>query len=211
MLVGRCVPNNNWSSALIGRCALISRPDSTVGGKLTNHSYLLAGYFRGTRVCLLFLAAIFASMRISIILLRCFHLRTFKTSVHIIRQMQKPRLAAYIIVFDGKMRTLTPINATVPRQVAFTSVSKEPVSYWCVLIFLKIPNYCMFSYATMWNDGIKCWERKETNIPKHAGKYDRFGGCCYVTSGMGVGSARQSSKTRGFYLRIYKCFGILPR
>ena len=30
------------------------------------------------------LAAIFASMRISIILLRCFHLRTFKTSVHII-------------------------------------------------------------------------------------------------------------------------------
>ena len=53
--------------------------------------------------------------------------------------MQKPRLAAYIIVFDGKMRTLTPINATVPRQVAFTSVSnsKEPASYWCVLIFLN--------------------------------------------------------------------------
>ena len=30
------------------------------------------------------LAAIFASMRISIILFRCFHLRTFITSVHII-------------------------------------------------------------------------------------------------------------------------------
>ena len=56
--------------------------------------------------------------------------------------MQKPRLAAYIIVFDGKMRTLTPINATVPRQVAFTSVSKEPVSYWCVLIFLKMGLKC---------------------------------------------------------------------
>ena len=56
--------------------------------------------------------------------------------------MQKPRLAAYIIVFDGKMRTLTPINATVPRQVAFTSVSKEPVSYWCVLIFLKMCLKC---------------------------------------------------------------------
>ena len=56
------------------------------------------------------LAAIFASMRISIILLRCFHLRT--------------------------------INATVPRQVAFTSVSKEPVSYWCVLIFLKMGLKC---------------------------------------------------------------------
>ena len=40
------------SSALIGRYALISRPDSTVGGKLTNHSYhfqLLPGYFPGTR------------------------------------------------------------------------------------------------------------------------------------------------------------------
>ena len=52
MLVGRCVPNNNWSSALIGRCALISRPDSTVGGKLTNHSYLgyLPDIFEG-RAC----------------------------------------------------------------------------------------------------------------------------------------------------------------
>ena len=141
MLVGRCVPNNNWSSALIGRCALISRPDSTVGGKLTNHIYLLAGYFRGTRVCLLF-------WRQS--LLRC-GFRSFYSDVSICArlkhqstkfQMQKPRLAAYIIVFDGKMRTLTPINATVPRQVAFTSVSKEPVSYWCVLIFLIMGLKC---------------------------------------------------------------------
>ena len=86
MLVGRCVPNNNWSSALIGRCALISRPDSTVGGKLTNHSYLSTCriFSRDAARVSIVLAAIFASLRISIILLRCFHLRTFKTSVHII-------------------------------------------------------------------------------------------------------------------------------
>ena len=86
------------------------------------------------------LAAIFASMRISIILLRCFHLRTFKTSVHIISDAK----TASSCMFDGKMRTLTPINAMVPRQVAFTSVSntKEPVSYWCVLIFLKMGLKC---------------------------------------------------------------------
>ena len=50
------------SSALIGRCALISRPDSTVGGKLTNHSYhfqLLPGYLQGR--ARLDLAAILAS------------------------------------------------------------------------------------------------------------------------------------------------------
>ena len=67
MLVGRCVPNANWSSALIGRCALISRPDSTVGGKLTNHSYhfkYLLDIFHG-HARLVDLAAIFASMGIN--------------------------------------------------------------------------------------------------------------------------------------------------
>ena len=66
MLVGRCVPNANWSSALIGRCALVSRPDSTVGGKLTNHSYhfkYLLDIFHGH--ARLDLAAIFASMCIN--------------------------------------------------------------------------------------------------------------------------------------------------
>ena len=66
MLVGRCVPNANQSSALIGRCALVSRPDSTVGGKLTNHSYhfkyLLDIFHRHARQDL---AAIFASMDIN--------------------------------------------------------------------------------------------------------------------------------------------------
>ena len=66
MLVGRCVPNTNWSPALIGRCALVSRPDSTVGGKLTNHiyhfKYLLDVFHGHTR---LDLAEIFASMGIN--------------------------------------------------------------------------------------------------------------------------------------------------
>ena len=87
------------------------------------------------------LAAIFASMRISIILLRCFHLRTFKTSVHLTSDA-KTASSCIHYCFDGKMRTVMPINATVPRQVAFTLVSKEPVSCWCVLIFLKMGLKC---------------------------------------------------------------------
>ena len=68
MLVGRCVPNTNWSSALIGRCALDSRPDSTVGGKLANHSYhfkylYLLDIFHGH--ARLGLAGIFASTGIN--------------------------------------------------------------------------------------------------------------------------------------------------
>ena len=79
------------SSALIGRCALISRPDSTVGGKLTNHSYhfqLLPGNFPGTRtprfggnICLNWLQLFHA---FSSFLLRCFHPTSFKTSLHIL-------------------------------------------------------------------------------------------------------------------------------
>ena len=79
------------SSALISRCALISRPDSTVGGKLTNHSYhfqLLPGYFPGRHaprfggnLCLNWLQLFHA---FSSFLLRCFHPASFKTSLHII-------------------------------------------------------------------------------------------------------------------------------
>ena len=51
------------SPALIGRCALISRPDLTVGGKFTNHSLTIFNYFldifQGS--ARLDLAAIFAS------------------------------------------------------------------------------------------------------------------------------------------------------
>ena len=84
--------------------------------------------------------------------------------------MQKPHLAAYIIVFDGKMLTLMPIlNASSvprPRQVDFC----RPIEGTCQLLVRfylskngsKMPNYIMFSYATMWNDEIKCCERKET-------------------------------------------------
>ena len=79
------------SSALIGRCALISRLDSTVGGKLTNHSYhfqLHPGYFPGTlaprfggNLCLNWLKLFHA---FSSFLLRCLHPTSFKTSLHII-------------------------------------------------------------------------------------------------------------------------------
>ena len=55
---------------------------------------------------------------------------------------------------------------------------------------------------------------REKKLSKHSetcgGNMTDLADVCYVTSGMGVGSARQSSKTRGFDLRIYKCFGILP-
>ena len=90
------------------------------------------------------LAAIFASLRISIILLRCFHLRTFKTSVHIISDAKTASSCIQYCVWWENIDYIdaTPINATVPHQVAFTSVSKEPVSYWCVLIFLKMGLKC---------------------------------------------------------------------
>ena len=82
--------------------------------------------------------------------------------------MQKPPLAAYIIEFDGKMRTLTPIlKATVPRRVDFCieGTCQLLVRFYLSKMGLKcqiIKKIIMFSYATMWNDGIKCWERKET-------------------------------------------------
>ena len=75
MLVGWCIPNVNWLSALIGRCALVSRPDSTVGGKLTNHSLTVGGKLTNHSFKYLLdifhgharldLAAIFASMGIN--------------------------------------------------------------------------------------------------------------------------------------------------
>ena len=102
------------SSALIGRCALFSRPDSTVGSKLTNHSHhfqLLPEYFPGTRaprfggnLCLNWLQLFHA---FSSFLLRCFHPASFKTSLHISFQMQKPPLVTYIIAFYGSMQTFS--------------------------------------------------------------------------------------------------------
>ena len=108
------------SSALIGRCALISRPDSTGGGKLTNHSYhfqLLPGYFPGTRAprfggnpCLNWLKLFHA---FSSFLLRCFHPASFKTSLHIISDAKTTFtvLATHIIAF---MANVYADNTTVP-------------------------------------------------------------------------------------------------
>ena len=104
------------SSALIGRCALISRPDSTVGGKLTNHSYhfqLLPGYFPGTRAprfggnpCLNWLQLFHA---FSSFLLRCFHLASFKTSLHIISDAKTTFSHTHYCIY-GSMQTFTPIT-----------------------------------------------------------------------------------------------------
>ena len=84
-LVGRCVPNGNPIVGVNRQVCIEFRLDSTVGGKLTKHSY----HFRAR----LDLAAIFASTGIdyfsffhafSSFLLRCFHPTSFKTSFHII-------------------------------------------------------------------------------------------------------------------------------
>ena len=89
------------------------------------------------------LAAIFASLRISIILLRCFHLRTIKTSVHIISDAKTASSCIqYCVWWENANFNANKRNGPSPRQVAFTSVSKEPVSYWCVLIFLKMGLKC---------------------------------------------------------------------
>ena len=105
------------SSALIGKCALIYRPDSTVGGKLTNHSYdfqLLPGYFPGSRASIfggnlcfnwLQLFHAFASF-----LLRSFHPTLCKTSLHILSDAKKNTFSYIHIAFYGSMHTFTLIT-----------------------------------------------------------------------------------------------------
>ena len=120
------------SSALIGRCALVSRPDSTVGGKFTNHSsylQLLPGYFHrfGGNLCLnwhqLGLCHGFSSF-----LLCCFHPTSFKTSLHMISDA-KNTFSYIIIAFYGSMQTFTPITQRSPflglSDNKLTSRSKE--------------------------------------------------------------------------------------
>ena len=81
-LVGRCVPNFNPIVVANRQVCIEFMLDSTVGGKLTNHSY----HFRAR----LDLAAIFAPTGIDYFthfrhfLFRCFHPTSFKTSLHII-------------------------------------------------------------------------------------------------------------------------------
>ena len=124
MLVGRCVPNANWSSALIGRCALISRADSTVGGQLTNHSYhfnYFLDIFRGRvprfggKLCLSWhqLCHAFSSF-----LLRCFHPTSFKTSLHIISDA-KPTSSCIQYCILWQYANIYVDNSTVPRQICF--------------------------------------------------------------------------------------------
>ena len=54
-------------------------------------------------------------------------------------------------------------------------------------------NCTTFSYATMWNDGIKCWERKQVNISGNVGKYDLFAVCCYQRDGRLIGATIKQS------------------
>ena len=109
VLVGRCVPNVNPIVGANRQVCIGFRLDSTVGGKLTNHSY----HFRVR----LDLAAIFASTGIDYFTHFCFvvsiqpRLKHHSTSF----QMQKPPLATYIIAFYGSMKTFTLITQlTIP-------------------------------------------------------------------------------------------------
>ena len=99
-LVGRCVPNVNPIVGANRQVCIEFRLDSTVGGKLTNHSY----HFRAR----LDLAPMCASTGIDYFThFRhfCFvvsiqpHLKHHSTSF----QMQQPPLATYIIAFYGSM------------------------------------------------------------------------------------------------------------
>ena len=101
-LVVRCVPNVNPIIGANRQVCIEFRFDSTVGGKLTNHSYHRAR---------LDLAAIFASTGIDYFM----HFRHFCFVVSIQPrlkhhstsfQMQKTPLATYIIAFYGSMQTL---------------------------------------------------------------------------------------------------------
>ena len=70
-------------------------------------------------------------------------------------------------------------------------------------------NCTTFSYATMWNDGIKCWERKQVNISGNVGKYDLFAVCCYQRDGRLIGATIKQSTWFLFLSGIYistSCF-----
>ena len=133
-LVGRCVPNVNPIVGANRQVCIEFRLDSTVGGKLTNHSY----HFRAR----LDLAAIFASTGIDYFT----HFRHFCFVVSIQPrlkhhstsfQMQKPPLATYIIAFYGSMQTFTLITQRSLflglSDNMLISRSKEITSHWSAI------------------------------------------------------------------------------
>ena len=133
-LVGRCVPNVNPIVGANRQECIEFRLNSTVGGKLTNHSY----HFRAR----LDLAAIFAPTCIHYFthfrhfLLRCFHPTSFKTSLHIISDAKTP-LATYIIACYGSMQTFTLITQRSLflglSDNRLISRSKEITSHWSAI------------------------------------------------------------------------------
>ena len=134
-LVGRCVPNVNPIVGANRQVCIEFRLDSTVGGKLTNHSY----HFRAR----LDLAAIFASTGIDYFT----HFRHFCFVVSIQPrlkhhstsfQMQKLPLATYIIAFYGSMQqTFTLITQRSLflglSDNKLISRSKEITSHWSAI------------------------------------------------------------------------------
>ena len=133
-LVGRCVPNVNPIVGTNRQVCIEFRLDSTVDGKLTNHSY----HFRAR----LDLAAIFASTGIDYFT----HFRHFCFVVSIQPrlkhhstsfQMQKPPIATYIIAFYGSMQTFTLITQRSLflglSDNKLISRSKEITSHWSAI------------------------------------------------------------------------------
>ena len=133
-LVGRCVPNGNPIVGANRQVCIEFRLDSTVGGKLTNHSY----HFRAR----LDLAAIFASTGIEYFR----HFRHFCFVVSIQPrlkhhstsfQMQKPPLATYSIAFYGSMQTFTLITQRSLflglSDTKLISRSKEITIHWSAI------------------------------------------------------------------------------
>ena len=120
---------------------------------------LLPGYFPGTRnLCLNYQSC----HAFSSFLLRCFHLHAFKTPVNIISDAKTASCyIRYCILWQNA--NFYANNATVPRQVDFRieGTCQLLVRFYLSKNGFKMSNYIMSAYATMWNDGIKCWERKQ--------------------------------------------------
>ena len=132
------------SSALIGRCALISRPDSTVGGKLTNQlpfsttSWIFSRDARAYiwRQSLPQLASIISC--IFSFLLRCFHPASFKTSLHIISDAKTTfSHTRYFILWQHA--NFYADNSTVPGSFHVKSTEFWPF-FQKVILFSKFQN-----------------------------------------------------------------------
>ena len=105
---------------------LVSRPDSTVGGKLTNHSYhfkYLLDIFHGHSASRFGGNLCFDGHKLfhafSSVFPRCFHLHAFKTSVQITSdEKTASSYTQYCMLWQ--YANIYANNATVPRQLDFS-------------------------------------------------------------------------------------------